>query len=63
MGFGTYPQLSLRDARKKRGEARDLFVDGKDPSLEKQREKVRAGAFTSIASEYYRKRRRDGDRA
>ncbi|WEK43613.1 MAG: hypothetical protein P0Y64_01920 [Candidatus Sphingomonas colombiensis] len=38
------------------------------PSFEWQREKLRASAqaentFTSIANEYYRKRRRDGDRA
>ncbi|PVX30166.1 integrase arm-type DNA-binding domain-containing protein [Sphingomonas pokkalii] len=68
LGLGTYPQVSLRDARKKRDEARDLLAEGKDPGLEKQREKLRAGAlaentFTSIANEYCRKRRRDGDRA
>ncbi len=68
LGIGTYPQVGLRDARKKRDEARDLIAEGKDPALEKQREKLRAGAlaentFTSIASEYCRKRRRDGDKA
>ena len=56
LGLGTYPQVSLRDARKKRDEARDLLAEGKDPGLEKQREKLRAGAlaentFTSIANE------------
>jgi hypothetical protein len=64
----TYPQVGLRDARKKRDGARDLIAQGKDPALEKQREKLRAGAvaentFTSIASEYCRKRRGDGDKA
>lgn len=68
LGLGTYPQVSLRDARKKRDEARDLLAEGKDPGLEKQREKLCAGAlaentFTCIANEYCRKRRRDGDRA
>lgn len=68
LSFGSYPQVSLRDARKMRDDARDLLAEGKDPALEKQREKLRAGAlaentFTSIASEYCRKRRRDGDKA
>lgn len=68
LSFGAYPQVSLRDARKMRDDARDLIADGKDPALERQRDKLRAGAladntFTSIASEYCRKRRRDGDRA
>ncbi|GHD02203.1 tyrosine-type recombinase/integrase [Novosphingobium pokkalii] len=68
LSFGAYPQVSLRDARKMRDDARDLIADGKDPALERQREKLRAGAlaentFTSIANEYCRKRRRDGDRA
>lgn len=68
LSFGSYPQVTLRDARKMRDEARDLLAEGKDPALEKQREKLRAGAlaentFTSIANEYCRKRRRDGDRA
>lgn len=68
LSFGAYPQLSLRDARKMRDDARELLADGKDPSLEKQREKLGASAlaentFTSIANEYCRNRRRDGDRA
>ncbi|RQW43099.1 integrase arm-type DNA-binding domain-containing protein [Novosphingobium sp. LASN5T] len=68
LSFGAYPHVSLRDARKMRDDARDLIADGKDPALERQREKLRAGAlaentFTSIANEYCRKRRRDGDRA
>ena len=68
LSFGAYPQLSLRDARKMRDDARELLAEGKDPSLEKQREKLGASAlaentFTSIANEYCRKRRRDGDRA
>ncbi|MDZ4307110.1 tyrosine-type recombinase/integrase [Allopontixanthobacter sp.] len=68
LSLGTYPQVSLRDARKKRDDARDLLADGKDPSFEKQREKLRAhtlaeNTFTSIANEYCSKRRRDGDRA
>tara|TARA_R110000868_G_scaffold32613_12_gene118741 strand:+ start:1234 stop:1569 length:336 start_codon:yes stop_codon:yes gene_type:complete len=68
LSFGSYPQVTLRDARKMRDEARDLLAEGKDPALEKQRDQLRAGAlaentFTSIANEYCRKRRRDGDKA
>jgi hypothetical protein len=68
LSFGPYPQVSLRDARKLRDDARDLLVAGKNPALEKQREKLRGdvlaeNTFTSIANEYCRKRRRDGDRA
>jgi integrase len=68
LSFGAYPHVSLRDARKMRDDARDLIADGKDPALERRREKLRAGAlaentFTNIANEYCRKRRRDGDRA
>jgi hypothetical protein len=45
LSFGAYPLVSLRDARKMRDDARDLLTEGKDPSLEKQREKLRAGAL------------------
>jgi integrase len=65
MGFGTYPEVSLADARRRRDEARELIAAGKDPSREKQREKIRerelAGeTFTLIAIEYCDKRKRDG---
>jgi len=68
LSFGSYPEVSLRDARKLRDDARDVLAEGKDPVLEKQREKIRAEAlaentFTRIANEYCSKRRRDGDRA
>lgn len=68
LSFGSYPEVSLRDARDLRDEARDLLAEGKDPALERQREKARNEAlaentFTRIANEYCSKRRRDGDRA
>ncbi|MDP3676798.1 MAG: integrase arm-type DNA-binding domain-containing protein [Novosphingobium sp.] len=68
LGFGTYPEVSLSDARKRRDEARELVAAGKDPSREKQRDKVRAridagNTFTAIAKEYCAKRRRDGAKA
>src|SRR3546814_254039 len=66
--LGVYPDVSLSDARRRRDEARRLLADGKDPSLEKQREKTRSrieanNTFGAIAEEYCRKRRRDGEKA
>ena len=68
LGFGTYPDVSLSDARKRRDEVRELLATGKDPSREKQRDKVRArigaeNTFTAIAKEFCTKRRRDGEKA
>jgi len=68
LGFGTYPDVSLSDARKRRDEAREMLAAGKDPSREKQRDKLRArmdagNTFTAIANEYCAKRRRDGEKA
>lgn len=68
LGLGNYPETGLSDARRRRDEARRLLAEGKDPSLEKQREKARSrieagNTFGAIADEYCRKRRRDGDRA
>src|SRR3546814_8635916 len=40
--LGVYPDVSLSDARRRRDEARRLLADGKDPSLEKQRETTRS---------------------
>lgn len=67
LGFGIYPEVSLSDARKRREEARTLIALGKDPSREKQRDKVRsriqaADTFTAIADEFCAKRRRDGEK-
>ena len=68
LGFGSYPDVSLSDARKRRDEAREMLAVGKDPSREKQRDKVRAridagNSFTALADEYCAKRRRDGQKA
>jgi integrase len=67
LAIGAYPETSLGDARKRREEARALIAQGKDPSREKQRDKVRShiqatDTFTAIANEYCTKRRRDGDK-
>jgi len=68
LGLGTYPKVSLSDARKRRDDARETVAAGKDPSREKQRDKLRAkleadNTFAVIAAEYCKKRRRDGSKA
>ncbi len=68
LGLGTYPDVGLSEARKRRDEAREMIAAGKDPSREKQRAKVRArldsgNTFTAIAEEYCAKRKRDGEKA
>lgn len=65
LAIGTYPEIGLGEARRRREEARELIALGKDPSREKQREKVRAriqaaDTFKAICDEYCEKRRRDG---
>lgn len=54
--MGAYPEVSLSDARKRREDARALLAQGKDPSREKQKDKIRAriqaaDTFRSIADE------------
>ncbi len=65
LGFGSYPEVSLIEARKKRDKARELLAADKDPSREKQQAKHRAMAsaantFGEIALEFIDKRRREG---
>src|SRR3546814_11703663 len=66
--LGVYPDVSLSDARRRRDEARRLLADGKDPSLEKQREKTRSridanNTFGEIAHENCHQTPRDGEQA
>ena len=68
LSIGSYPEVSLGDARKRRDEARELLAAGKDPSREKQRDKLRSrlqaeNTFAGIAAEYCEKRKRDGHKA
>ena len=42
LAIGAYPEIGMREARRRREEARELIALGKDPSREKQRNKVRA---------------------
>jgi integrase len=62
--FGTYPTLSLAEARAKRDEAKKLLAEGADPSLAKKRAHLDAMAaagntFGVIAQEFIDKMRRD----
>ncbi len=68
LGLGTYPEIGLAEARRRRDAAREALAQGKDPSREKQREKARKklgaeNTFASIAAEFCEKRKRDGSRA
>jgi len=68
LGLGTYPEIGLAEARRRRDAAREMLAQGKDPSREKQREKARKmlgaeNTFASIAAEFCEKRKHDGSRA
>ncbi|MCP5387249.1 MAG: DUF4102 domain-containing protein [Novosphingobium sp.] len=57
LAIGPYPEIGLGEARRRREEAREQIALGKDPSREKQREKVRAriqaaDTFKAICDEY-----------
>lgn len=65
IALGAFPEVTLKDARKKRDEARALLADGKDPSHERQIKKLTAqvtaaNTFGAIAREYLEKRMADG---
>ena len=58
LSFGTYPELSLSDARTRREEARKLLANGTDPGAVKQAQKKQtkiaaANSFEAIAREYH----------
>ena len=57
LSFGRYPEISLKDAREKRGKARLVLANGEDPSLIRKKAKLTAklntsNTFASIAQEY-----------
>jgi integrase len=65
LAIGTYPEISLADARRRRDEARELVATGLDPSREKQQARHRAkvaaaNTFGEIAQEFIDKRKREG---
>jgi integrase len=65
LGLGTYPDVSLKDARDRRDEARRNLASGIDPAEKKRRDILasKAGAantFTAVAEAYIAKNERDG---
>lgn len=61
LALGSYPDLSLRQARKAADDARDLLADGRDPAVErkaaKARAKMAASRFRAVADEWFKARR------
>ena len=57
LSFGRYPEVSLKEARQRRDEARKLLRDGVDPGSERKRAKLAAelgaaNTFGIVAEEY-----------
>jgi integrase len=60
LSLGVYPKVSLRDARKRRDDAREMRDKGLDPSAERKAAKLRArkiaeDTFEAVALEWYEK--------
>lgn len=65
LGFGTYPDVSLAEARKRRDAAKAELANGKDPSVEKARRKAQSqisagNTFATVAAEFINKRTKEG---
>lgn len=57
LSFGPYPEVSLKEARRRRDEARALLRDGVDPGVERKKAKLvaelsAANTFGAVADEY-----------
>ena len=62
LALGVYPEVTLKEARNKKMAARKLLAEGKDPSLEKKRQKALSqqkaiNTFETIAREWYENRK------
>jgi len=60
--LGVYPEISLKDAREKKAFARKLVSEGKDPSLEKKKQKAlslenNTNTFEVVAREWHDNRK------
>ncbi len=61
LSFGAYPAVSLKEARKRRDEAKELLAAGVDPNVEKKRvkaqllarEKEATNTFALVAEEWF----------
>jgi integrase len=65
LALGAYPEISLKDARAKRDEAKVLLAAGVDPSEQRKQEKLTraistATTFKSVALDYQDKLKREG---
>ena len=65
ISLGSYPEIGLASARKKRDEARQQLAEGLDPAAERRREKLTAAFkaannFGDVAKEYIEKMVADG---
>jgi len=65
LSLGTFPDVSLQQARKKRDEARAQLIDGVDPVEEKRQRRIAAElaaktTFKLVADEYIQKMEREG---
>ncbi|MXO65304.1 tyrosine-type recombinase/integrase [Altericroceibacterium endophyticum] len=65
LSLGAYPEISLKEARRLRDEARTTLAEGADPARRKREEKVAAklgaeNSFAAIAEEYLDKRKKEG---
>ncbi|MCZ8271745.1 MAG: integrase arm-type DNA-binding domain-containing protein [Beijerinckiaceae bacterium] len=64
MSLGSYPGVSLREARDKRDKAKDLLREGKNPNQQKRMDRIAqavsgANKFELIANELLAKKRRE----
>lgn len=65
LSIGVFPAVSLKDARKRRDEARAQIAKGLNPSFEKKRAAAAAlvgaaNTFKAVADEYIERREREG---
>ncbi|KMS55212.1 integrase [Novosphingobium barchaimii LL02] len=65
LSFGAWPDVSLKEARELRDEARAAVQEGRDPSRERKKAKCdarreAAHTFGAVADEFLAKRRNDG---
>jgi integrase len=65
LAFGTYPQVSLAEARAARADAQKLLREGVDPAREKRSQKAaqalaQLNTFKAVAADMIAKRERDG---
>lgn len=65
LSLGAYPEISLKEARRLRDEARSALATGTDPARRKQDEKIAAklgaaNSFEAIGEEFLEKREKEG---